>query len=192
LKDAAAGDWETAIALSLGNGLSTEDEHSWIQFQAISVISLLDLGCQDMPDVDAINLYGHLVTDYPRMGPAFAGGIGQCYGWDLPSSEAHIFPTDVEAPPMLVLNGLHDPATPYANAVALVEQLNNGSRLLSVEQEGHGVGGTESCALAAMRAYVESGDVSGAPASCAAEAQTQALRKLRELVLSRTSLLRLR
>lgn len=59
-----------------------------------------------------------------------------CSNWPVPIAE---LPSEFDArgaPPILVVGTTNDPATPYANAVSLADQLSNGV-LVTYEGEGH-------------------------------------------------------
>jgi hypothetical protein len=70
---------------------------------------------------------------------------------------------------MLVLGADNDPATPYVNAVALVEELNNGSHLLTSHTPGHGVGIASTCGAVSMALFAIDPDVSALPDECDAD-----------------------
>jgi hypothetical protein len=86
---------------------------------------------------------------------------------------------------LLVMGALNDPATPYTNAVALVEQLGNGSKLVTANNEGHGVGDRSSCGLAALSGFLASADVDNAPALCSVDVAASRLRHRASRALDR-------
>ena len=57
------------------------------------------------------------------------------------------------APPILLVGGTNDPATPYAWAQSVNRQIN-GSVLLTRQGNGHTSFGSSSCARAAEEAYL--------------------------------------
>jgi TAP-like protein len=70
------------------------------------------------------------------------------------------------ANPALVLASTHDPAAPYRWAKRVVADLGN-ARLLPVHGDGHGVlTQLNGCAIGAVIAYVDDGDLPPAGASC--------------------------
>src|SRR5690606_2339618 len=98
---------------------------------------------------------------HPRFGAELGAGIAQCIDWELEPSEPRVVAKDLKSDPLLVLAGLNDPATPFADAVTLVDQFANGSRLLSSSAEGHGVGGINDCG--ALIQFALDADVDAAP-----------------------------
>jgi hypothetical protein len=102
-----------------------------------------------------------------------------------------LVPEDLKSDPLLVLAGLNDPATPFADAVTLVDQFANGSRLLSSSAEGHGVGGENDCG--ALAEFVLNADVDATPSACTPTrvasvnaVRNQALRRLDAVVAARS------
>jgi pimeloyl-ACP methyl ester carboxylesterase len=99
------------------------------------------IGCLDLPwpegysDEDVWAFGAQLELDWPELGSALLTGELNCAGWPVtapvPSVSA---PT---APPLLLVNGLHDPATPWAGAEAMQDALGNGSLLLPFDGDGH-------------------------------------------------------
>ena len=59
-----------------------------------------------------------------------------CSNWPVPVADLPTSFAANGAPPILVIGTTNDPATPYANAVSLAEQLSSGV-LISYEGEGH-------------------------------------------------------
>ncbi|MER7211612.1 alpha/beta hydrolase [Streptosporangium sp. NPDC000239] len=57
-------------------------------------------------------------------------------------------------PPLLIVNGLHDPATGYAWARNAAAQIGKKARLLTYEGWGHGAYGRGDCVTAAVDAYL--------------------------------------
>jgi len=116
----------------------------------------------------AINCLDHPVpsdvTAYDQLGPAFVkastafGAAFQysnlpCVYWPVKPT-GHDGPlTDDGAPPILLVGGTHDPATPYAWAVSVHHQLAN-SVLLTRNGYGHVSYDKSSCAQLAEDAYL--------------------------------------
>ena len=78
-----------------------------------------------------------LAAQYPRFGESVATEGLPCSYWPVPpvgKAEAIHAPA---APPVLLTSMDGDPATPLAGAVALQQQLRNGSRLVVVPGEMH-------------------------------------------------------
>jgi pimeloyl-ACP methyl ester carboxylesterase len=63
-------------------------------------------------------------------------------------------PHAADAPPILVLGGLHDPATPIHEAEAMIVALGNGSHLLRFEGEGHFYTPRSTCVAGAVLGFL--------------------------------------
>jgi pimeloyl-ACP methyl ester carboxylesterase len=90
----------------------------------------------------------------------FLGGYNQLlYAlWPVHDEDAFTGPFEANpsAPPVLVVGTTHDPATPYAEALALTEELGN-ARLLTMDGDGHtAYGGNSSCIDSATDSYLVS------------------------------------
>jgi pimeloyl-ACP methyl ester carboxylesterase len=72
----------------------------------------------------------------PLFGPTLVYGSLPCASWPVPSRPVLSGAAPSGAPPVLVVGDLHDPATPYAWAVALAHWLHPGV-LLGWNGEGH-------------------------------------------------------
>jgi len=104
------------------------------------------------------------IADYDRLGTAFAKasalfgpfmqyGNLQCAYWPVkPKRQQGPLPVD-GAPPILLVGGTNDPATPYAESVAVSKQIE-GSVLLTRQGNGHTSYDSSSCAHAAEDAYL--------------------------------------
>jgi pimeloyl-ACP methyl ester carboxylesterase len=76
------------------------------------------------------------------------------------------FVASTAAPPILVVGTRFDPATPYAGALSLVEQLGN-ARLLTMQGDGHSAyGGNSACVDASVEAYLIEGTLPELGAEC--------------------------
>ena len=89
-----------------------------------------------------------------------------CSNWPYPRAE---LPTDFSAPgapPIIVIGTTNDPATPYANAVALAKQLSSGV-LVTYNGEGHTIYAQGvRCIDDAVDAYLLEGTVPSADPQC--------------------------
>ncbi|MGY1637861.1 alpha/beta fold hydrolase [Geodermatophilus sp. SYSU D00742] len=91
--------------------------------------------------------------------------------WPVQDEDAFDGPyvADPSAPPVLVIGNTHDPATPYAGAVALTEQLGN-ARLLTMDGDGHGAYGPNSpCINSATDSYLVAGTLPAEGTVCPQE-----------------------
>ncbi|MEU7142158.1 alpha/beta hydrolase [Nocardia sp. NPDC046473] len=84
----------------------------------------------------------------------FAWGAGSlCSGWPIaPPNPAHR-PQIVDGPPVLVINSLHDPATPYEWALSVATNTPRAT-LLTYEGWGHGVYDRSPCTTNAADQYL--------------------------------------
>lgn len=136
---AADGDW-TVLASTQGPLETGDDETDWRFTQANLVYSLMDYECPpDFNAEDALALYDAVNSSHPRIASSFGQSLFVCAGWYTPPKEPAVVPNDLESPPLLIMSGAHDPATPLEGAIALRNQFNNGSALYVAEQEGHGI-----------------------------------------------------
>ena len=100
----------------------------------------LAVNCLDRPWPRRAADYAALAADLARTDPRFGqtiawSGLG-CLSWAAPAvTTPHAIRAD-GSPPILVVGTTRDPATPYAQAVALASQLDNGV-LLSADGDGH-------------------------------------------------------
>ena len=104
------------------------------------------------------------VAAYDRLGPAFASASPffgpwsqysnlQCAYWPVKPNHPE-GPLPIHgAPPILLIGGTNDPATPYAEAVAVSHQID-GSVLLTRRGNGHTSYDSSPCAHAAEDAYL--------------------------------------
>lgn len=86
--------------------------------------------------------------------------------WTIDDEDAYTggfaVPSDA---PVLVVGSRHDPATPYAAAVAVAERTPNAA-LVTSDTWGHTAYGHSRCATAAVDAYLLSADASAADTEC--------------------------
>jgi pimeloyl-ACP methyl ester carboxylesterase len=100
----------------------------------------------------------------PRFGAALANELLPCAY--LPSSG--LLPHVIRAPgtpPVLVIGSTGDVATPYAQAVRVARDLDQGA-LLTVDQPGHIAIGTSDCVDEAVTRYLVDGAVPGDGTRC--------------------------
>lgn len=104
------------------------------------------------------------IAEYDKLGPKFAQASAlfgpwsqysnlQCAYWPVkPNHREGPLPIH-GAPPILLIGGTNDPATPYAEAVAVSHQID-GSILLTRKGNGHTSYDSSTCAHAAEDAYL--------------------------------------
>lgn len=123
------------------------------------------IGCLDLPwpdgwtDTDVWAFGTTLDERWPRLGSSLLTGEIVCSGWSVTAPETSVSAPD--APPLLLVGGLYDPATPWESADAMIDALDNGSALLTFEGDGHVAmfGDASGCTYAAERAFLLYGEL---------------------------------
>jgi pimeloyl-ACP methyl ester carboxylesterase len=115
------------------------------------------VNCLDRPVPTDVATYDQLGPQYakvsPLFGPAFQYSNLGCAYWPVPPT-GHAGPLSADgAPPILLIGGTGDPATPYAWAQAVNKQLA-GSVLLTRNGNGHTSYDASTCAHSAIDAYL--------------------------------------
>ncbi|MFR9752101.1 alpha/beta fold hydrolase [Nocardia sp. 004] len=91
------------------------------------------------------------------VGPYWVWIVEACSTWPGRAAHRYAGPWDRSATPILTLNNIYDPATPYRSAQAMTRQLRN-ARLLTVDGYGHTVLlNPSSCASAIEANYIING-----------------------------------
>ncbi|WP_158675551.1 alpha/beta hydrolase [Nocardia stercoris] len=90
-----------------------------------------------------------------------------CSGWPIPPADPAHLPSVTGGPAVLVMNSIHDPATPYEWAAAVAAHTPRAT-LLTYDGWGHGVYSRTPCTTAAGDAYLISGTVPAAGTHCPA------------------------
>lgn len=140
------------------NGRDENGEYINNQTEAFSAYNCRDYTFD--PDVDLMReKAAELAEAAPVIGPYMGYGDISCSTWPYPEqaerSEIHAAGAD----PIVVIGTTNDPATPYAWAESLAEQLDSGV-LVSYEGEGHTAYNKGSdCVNAAVEAYLVDGTV---------------------------------
>jgi hypothetical protein len=99
--------------------------------------------------------------------PLALSSVATCLGWPARVNNPQ-HPLRVRgSATLLVVNALHDPATGYAWARAVVRQLGSQARLLTYEGWGHVTYGRSSCVTGVVDAYLVAGVLPGPDARCA-------------------------
>ncbi|MEP6753160.1 MAG: alpha/beta hydrolase [Candidatus Dormiibacterota bacterium] len=115
------------------------------------------VNCLDHPALTDVSAYDRLGPAYSQasafFGPSFQYSNVPCAYWPAKPT-GHAGPLTANgAPPILLVGGTNDPATPYAWAVAAQKQLA-GSVLLTRTGNGHGSYGVSICATIAEIKYL--------------------------------------
>lgn len=156
VESAARGDWENLYVVASGEATDPAADHALLQSNI--VVRALDYGCPaDYSPAQALDDIDSVTAQHPRVAEVYAWSFSFCLGWETAASEQRLVTEDLASPPMLVVSSAHDAATPLAGAENLVTQLNNESRLLVIEKEGHGVIGADEDGTRAGIDFVRSG-----------------------------------
>jgi hypothetical protein len=144
----------------------TSDGH----YTANAMVAFSAINCLDYPmvvrDYDEIVAFAEQVgAQAPTFGRDFGMAIG-CETWPFPATGERKVITASGAAPILVVGTTGDPATPYAMAVSLADQLETAT-LLTWEGEGHtayGRGGP--CVSDVVETYLLSGELPDEDVRC--------------------------
>ncbi len=153
-----------ALAQVLNNGhaallLESADDYysrSSSGFLTNSAVAFAAIGCADGQEPATPAQVRSRMAQFEQASPTFgrfvAWGALSCQQWPYPGA---IKPGPLHAKgaaPILVIGTTSDPATPYAWAQGLAQQLDSG-HLLTREGEGHTAIGSNGCIDQAVRAY---------------------------------------
>ena len=113
--------------------------------------------CSDFPSPPDITYYDALGPSYdkasPFFGPWMQYGNLLCGLWPVKPKGTHTPLPIQDAPPILLVGGTNDPATPYVDAQSVSRQVS-GSVLLTRQGNGHTSYGSSNCSHAAEDAYL--------------------------------------
>ncbi|WP_169814887.1 alpha/beta hydrolase [Nocardia crassostreae] len=101
-----------------------------------------------------VRLWGEQNRNAPTIGTHFAWGAGSiCSGWPVRAANPQHLPRVAGAPPVLILNSRHDPATPHEWAVGVAAN-TPGTTLVTYEGWGHGIYNRNGCTTAIADRYL--------------------------------------
>ena len=158
LQQAFDGDGSTLLFLSDFYGSRENGEYVDNSLEAIYAINCLDDPTsitpaqvpKNVPDFEKVS---------PTFGDVFAWGLVNCRGLQVQPSYEPLQIRAEGAAPIVVIGTTRDPATPYAEAVALAKQLESGV-LVSREGDGHtAYNKGNDCIDAAVEDYLIEGTV---------------------------------
>lgn len=113
--------------------------------------------CLDFPSPSDVAYYDALGPSYSQassfFGPWFQYGNLQCGVWPVHLKGTHTPLPIQNAPPILLVGGTNDPATPYADAQSVNRQIS-GSVLLTRQGNGHTSYGSSPCSHTATDTYL--------------------------------------
>jgi pimeloyl-ACP methyl ester carboxylesterase len=127
------------------------------------------IDCLDHPVSHDLAAYAYLAAvlkaSAPVFGPLLAWGEATCAVWPAPPTRT-VGPVSAPgAPPMLVIGTTNDPATPYAWAVNVAHELQNGV-LLTRDGDDHVAYFYSSCVRGYVQTYLVSGVTPPAGTTC--------------------------
>ena len=134
--------------------------------------AILAINCLDEKHPTSVaeieQLQPQFVATSPSFGRYFTWSVLSCARWPVPPIAADSPVTAEGAPPILVVGTSGDPATPYAEAVALADQLESGV-LLTFEGSQHTAyrSAENECVDRAVDAYLLDGTVPEEGTRCA-------------------------
>jgi hypothetical protein len=158
LQQAFDGDGSTLLFLSDFYGSREDGEYVDNSLEAIYAINCLDDPTsitpaqvpKNVPDFEKVS---------PTFGDVFAWGLVNCRGLQVQPPYEPLEIRAEGAAPIVVIGTTRDPATPYAEAVALAKQLESGV-LVSREGDGHtAYNKGNDCIDAAVEDYLIEGTV---------------------------------
>ncbi|QOV40855.1 alpha/beta fold hydrolase [Streptomyces ferrugineus] len=129
--------------------------------------------CNDVEWPENVDTYRHGVAKdrgrYPLFGAA-AANITPCAFWPHTPAEPPVAVNDDGPRNVLLVQNLRDPVTPHQGGKMLREKFEERSRLLSVDDTGHGayVLGDNPCALNTTTRYLVDGTMPGKDTLCRA------------------------
>jgi len=165
LQEALDGDGSTLLLLSDFYGSREGGRYTDNSLEAIGVINCLDdpwsLTADEVPDY-----FDEFQEASPTFGKVFAWSLVSCNGDPFTTTEPEIEIDGSGAAPIVVVGTTRDPATPYAEAVAMAEQLESGV-LLSRDGDGHtAYNRGNACIDDAVHAYFIDGTVPADGTEC--------------------------
>jgi len=113
--------------------------------------------CLDFPSPSDISYFDSLGATYQKASPFFGQwfqyGNLQCGEWPVKLKGSHTPLPIQNAPPILLVGGTNDPATPYVDSQSVNRQIS-GSVLLTRQGNGHTSYGSSACSHSAEDAYL--------------------------------------
>lgn len=113
--------------------------------------------CVDFPSPSDVSYYDSLGPTYEKASPFFGKwfqyGNLLCGDWPVKLKGSRTPLPIQDAPPILLVGGTNDPATPYVDAQSVNRQIS-GSILLTRQGNGHTSYGSSACSHAAEDAYL--------------------------------------
>ncbi|MER7172276.1 alpha/beta hydrolase [Streptomyces mesophilus] len=125
--------------------VSSDDEARQQEF------ALRAIDCRDASERPTAQDYLAAVDEFTALSPVFgrntAAAMLECTGWPVSGDNSSREVGAEDAPASLLVGTKGDPATPYENTARMADALDNGSRILTYEGEGHGAYTTDSSCI---------------------------------------------
>lgn len=166
LADAERGEWEP-ILRAADDALGRRDPTTDTLIETHFAILANDVSCPAGFDrAEAVAWSRAVLATAPRTGLVqIAEMLGACLH-PIGGGDAPLALGPSSSPPLLVLGGAHDPATPLHEARAMVDALANGSYLVTYEGDGHFYTPRSLCIVGVELAYLSHPDVAPSATSC--------------------------
>ncbi|MER6994164.1 alpha/beta hydrolase [Streptomyces sp. NPDC000410] len=157
-----------ALLLALSDALNGRDRSGrYSNIQAANAA----INCVDFKPRFSLEQTKAQLPEFRKASPVFGDYLGwalmSCSEWPVPGQWET---PDVSAPgaaPILVIGNTGDPATPYAGARAMAEELGEGVGIeLTYRGQGHGAYSSSACVRAAVDGYLLDGRVPAAGKVC--------------------------
>jgi pimeloyl-ACP methyl ester carboxylesterase len=154
--DVIAGNADYAMQFADGyNGRGADGSYKDNSTEAFMAINCLDYSYTDDPAV-VQKQNADLVAAAPTVGPWWSYGDISCDVWPDKTTRTPHAVTAEGAPPIIVVGTTGDPATPYAWAQGLAEQLSSG-QLVTFVGEGHTAYGSSDCVKKVVDTFLLTG-----------------------------------
>ncbi|MFC5802435.1 alpha/beta hydrolase [Streptomyces formicae] len=167
LDEADGGNGALLLALSDAmNGRNRDGDYSNIQSANAAI------NCVDYKERYSLAQTKARLPEFRKASPLFGEYLGWglmgCSEWPVPGKWEHPDVSAPGAPPILVIGNTGDPATPYAGAKAMAEELGKGVGVeMTYRGEGHGAYGSGSaCVQKTVDGYLLEGRVPPAGTVC--------------------------
>jgi pimeloyl-ACP methyl ester carboxylesterase len=163
--DVMAGNADYAMQFADGyNGRQPDGSYKDNSTEAFMAINCLDYAYTNDPAV-VQKQNADLAAAAPTIGPWWSYGDISCEVWPHKTTRTPHAVTAEGAAPILVVGTTGDPATPYAWAEALAEQLSSG-QLITFVGEGHTAYGRSDCVKGVVDDYFLNGTVPASDPRC--------------------------
>ncbi|MET8325881.1 alpha/beta hydrolase [Streptomyces sp. NPDC005181] len=167
LDDADGGDGALLLALADSLNGRSENGHYDNSTAANTAINCVDSKQRFTVDETKAKLAGFRKAS-PVFGDYLGWGLMACTGWPVRGTWNTPDVSAPDAPPILVIGNTGDPATPYAGAKAMADELGKGVGVeITYKGQGHGAYNSgDACVQKAVGGYLLDGKVPAAGTVC--------------------------